>query len=35
MQMTTALSYAVSIWSILGALFIAALDYRKKLPKLN
>ncbi len=35
MQMTTALSYAVSIWSILGALFIAARDYRTKSRKLN
>lgn len=35
MQMTTALNYMVTIWSILGVLFIAAADYRKKLTKLS
>ncbi len=36
MQMTTALSYVVTIWSVLGVLFIAAADYgRKTLTKLN
>ena len=35
MQMTTALNLAVAIWTILGVLFIAALDYRKQPPELN
>ena len=35
MQMTTALNYVVTVWSILGVFFIAAADYRTKLPKLN
>ena len=35
MQMTTALNLAVAIWTILGVLFIAVLDYRKQPPALN
>ena len=35
MQMTTALNLAVSAWSIVGVLLIAAGEYRKRLPKLN
>jgi hypothetical protein len=33
--MTNALNYVVSVWSILGMLVIAIMDYRKTLPKLN
>jgi hypothetical protein len=33
--MTNALNYVVSIWSILGMLVMATMDYRKRLPKLN
>jgi hypothetical protein len=33
--MTTVLNLAVTVWSILGVLFIAAADYRTKLAKLN
>ncbi len=35
MQMTTALNYVVTIWSIVGVLFIAAADYGKKPSKLS
>ncbi len=35
MQMTTVLSLAVTIWIILGALYLAARDGRKKRLKLD
>jgi hypothetical protein len=35
MQMTTALNLAVSAWMLSGVLLIAALDFRKRLSKLN
>lgn len=35
MQMTTALNLVVAIWTILGVLFIAVVDYRKEPPALN
>jgi len=33
--MTTILNLVAAIWSVLGVLVIAVVDYRKKLPELN
>ncbi len=35
MNMTTAFNLVVTVWSILGVLFIAVADYRTKTAKLN
>jgi hypothetical protein len=34
-QITTALNFAVSVWSVMGVIFIALGDYRKKRAKLK